>query len=383
MVAVPLMISCLVLAISSTPRTREAGKLSGLSLLTFIIFLMAAGAMTLSVCPWLFRGLVIDDAARASLHSMSVGATDALNRASQSPSVGQWFTTLIPANFFRAVVEENTLAIVVCVILFALAVTRIAPERRALIVRGFEAIAETTRVLISWFLVLMPIAVFALAFSMAAKTGIAIAGSVGYYVLILCAILLAFTILLYPVTALLGRISILEFALGSAPAQAVAIGARSSLAALGPLIDGANDRLQISTRVSGVVLPLSVSTFKLNRVVSAPLQLYFLAHLYGVSLRPGFVVTFILATILFSFTAAGIPSAGESMVSLPLYLAAGIPIEGIIFLKAVDALPDIFKTLLNVTADMSVAVIVNRVVAGPASLSETGQPNLALTECSE
>jgi len=41
-----------------------------------------------------------------------------------------------------------------------------------------------------------------------------------------------------------------------------------------------------------------------------------------------------------------------------LYLAAGIPLEGYILLKAVDAIPDIFKTLLNVTEVMAVATIV-------------------------
>jgi len=47
-------------------------------------------------------------------------------------------------------------------------------------------------------------------------------------------------------------------------------------------------------------------------------------------------------------------------VSLPLYIALGIPIEGVVLLRTVDAIPDIFKTVVNVTEDMSVAALVSR-----------------------
>jgi proton glutamate symport protein len=52
-------------------------------------------------------------------------------------------------------------------------------------------------------------------------------------------------------------------------------------------------------------------------------------------------------------------------VTLPIYLAAGIPAEGVIVLNAVDAIPDVFKTLVNVTADMTAAVLVSRWVGVP------------------
>ena len=45
---------------------------------------------------------------------------------------------------------------------------------------------------------------------------------------------------------------------------------------------------------------------------------------------------------------------------LPAYIAAGIPIEGVVILEAVDAIPDMFKTVLNVTGDMSAAAILAR-----------------------
>jgi Na+/H+-dicarboxylate symporter len=53
-------------------------------------------------------------------------------------------------------------------------------------------------------------------------------------------------------------------------------------------------------------------------------------------------------------------------------------------LKAVDAVPDIFKTLLNVTADMSVAVIVARFFGATAPTeSDAGFLNLPLHESAD
>jgi Na+/H+-dicarboxylate symporter len=61
-----------------------------------------------------------------------------------------------------------------------------------------------------------------------------------------------------------------------------------------------------------------------------------------------------------------LPSHGASLSTLPFYLDVGIPIEAVVLLNAVDAIPDIFKTVLNVTGDMSAAAIVGRFAGAPA-----------------
>ena len=60
-----------------------------------------------------------------------------------------------------------------------------------------------------------------------------------------------------------------------------------------------------------------------------------------------------------SFSVPGVPH-GWLLVISPLLVTMGIPAEGIGFLMAVDAIPDIFATTLNVTGDMVVAAIVSR-----------------------
>jgi Na+/H+-dicarboxylate symporter len=113
--------------------------------------------------------------------------------------------------------------------------------------------------------------------------------------------------------------------------------------------------------VVSLSLPLGASTFKMNTLVSSFLKLLFLAHLYGVALGPTFLLVFIGTQILTSPSVPGIPSGGYVM-TLPLYVAVGIPVEGVVLLKALDGVPDIFKTMLNATAYMASAVVVARLV---------------------
>lgn len=198
-------------------------------------------------------------------------------------------------------------------------------------------------------------------FSFTARTGPAAVGPVGYYIVLVCALLLTFTIVLYPVAAVLGRVPPRLFARAAAPAQVIAVSSRSSLASLPAMIEGAERRLRIPPAVVGFVLPLSVSTFKANRTISSTSKFLFLAALYGIALSPAQIASFVFLIVLLSFSTPGLPAA-PTVRTLPAYLAVGIPIEAVLIIDAFDVIPDIFKTLLNVTGNLTVASIVNRLV---------------------
>jgi Na+/H+-dicarboxylate symporter len=202
--------------------------------------------------------------------------------------------------------------------------------------------------------------VFVLVFPVVLEAGGGVTGFLGLYVAIQCTLVLAVTLLLYPLTASLGRISLRDFARGALPAQLVAASTRSSIASLPALVEGGRDLLRLPAAATGVILPLAVALFKLNRTVSAPLRLLVLAHVYHVPLSAGTVAIFLVTIIVLSFGTVGLPSGVLPIPTLPAYMAAGIPIEGVVILEAVDAIPDIFKTVLNVTGDMSAATILSR-----------------------
>jgi Na+/H+-dicarboxylate symporter len=182
----------------------------------------------------------------------------------------------------------------------------------------------------------------------------------GGLVVLQCGVMVAFMLLLYPISAILGRVSMIDFARAVAPAQLVALSTRSSIASLPALVEGGRTHLRLPQSATSFVLPLTVSLFKVNRTISACAKLLFLAHVYGVPVSTGTMATFVASVVVLSFTSVGVPNGGSAFKTLPAYLAAGLPIEGIIIAEAVETIPDIVKTVLNVTGDMSAAALLSR-----------------------
>jgi Na+/H+-dicarboxylate symporter len=356
MLVIPLVVVNLVTGIATTSDARAVGRLGAISLVVFVLMLAAGSGFgflfTVPVLATWAPGAATLGASRALADSAAASAGHPL-------SFSDWLTALVPTNPIRAAADDQILPLLVFTVLFGLALTRIAPDSKRALLEVFRALREAIFVLLGWVLRCSPIGVFALAFAFAARIGSDSIGTLGFWIVLVCGVTLAFTLLLYPVTALLGRVSLVRFARAALPAQAVGIGTRSSLAALPALIEGAERTLEIPTAVAGFVLPLAVSTFKVNRAVDGITKLLFLAALYHLSLDPMRVATFVLMVGIISFSTPGIPSAG-TISSLPAYLACGIPIQGVLLLNAVEAIPDIFKTLLNVTGDLSAVAIVHR-----------------------
>jgi Na+/H+-dicarboxylate symporter len=124
------------------------------------------------------------------------------------------------------------------------------------------------------------------------------------------------------------------------------------------LLEGAK-RLGLPAEASSLTLPLAVAVFKVNRTLSSTIRLLMVAAMFSVPVDAGTLAAFLFTVFLLSFTTPGLPGAG-SMATLPAYLAAGLPLEGVMLFEALDAIPDVFKTVANVTADLSAAAIVSR-----------------------
>ena len=356
MTVIPLVVSLLFVGIASAVDLRSIGRVGGRAFLLFLLFLGGAATFTALVAPSLFRRLPLDAQSTASLRTGVPGQPQA---AVELPPFSDWLTGLVPTNPIRAAAEGEVLPLILFVVLFALATTRIAPDLRQILVGFFRATGDAMLVLVRWILALAPIGVFALSLGLAIRLGTSAAGAIGYYVLVFSALLFLSTLALYPIAVLLGGVSLREFARATLPAQVVAFSSRSSLASLPAMVEGAEARLGLSSRVTGFVLPLAVSTFKLNSAFGGLIGASFVARLYGIELGVGQIALLAIAGVAMSFYSPGVPSGGLLLMA-PLYLAVGLPVEGLGILIAVDMIPDIFKTVLNVTADMTVATILAR-----------------------
>jgi Na+/H+-dicarboxylate symporter len=218
---------------------------------------------------------------------------------------------------------------------------------------------------VRWVLRLAPIGVFALTLPLVARLGTAALGALaGYVVLVSLASALFVLLFVYPFAAIGGRISLGRFARAVLPAQAVAFTARSSLAALPALIEGARSRAGLRDEVASFLLPLASAMFRTGAALGLTTGALFIARLYGVSLSTTQIATVVVTSIVTSFSIPGVP-AGSIIAMTPVLASVGLPLEGLGILLGVDTIPDSFRTTANVTGQMAVAVVVGREANAP------------------
>ena len=358
MTLIPLVVSLLIGVIASVPSARSTGKLGIRALLVFLALLVATGIVSILIGPALVAMLPIDAATTAALQSNDA-ATIATN-AARMPTIGQTLIDIVPSNPFRAAADGAMLPLVVFSIALGAAATRIPAEERAVLVQFFRSLSDAMLVIVGWVIAIAPIGVFALAVGLGARIGLTAVGVIGGYVVILSGVVILTTILMYGAAVFGGGVSLPIFARAVGPAQAVAFSARSSLAALPALVEGARRWLVLPPVVTSFVLPLSVSTLRLSTPIMWSITFPFLAQLYGVELGYGHLALLVLnGGILLSFSVPGLPSASLFLMA-PFLTGLGIPVEALGIVLAADAIPDLFKGVLNVTGHMASATIVAR-----------------------
>lgn len=360
MTVLPLVVALTLVAIVGAKREASIRSVGLRAFALFLAMLAGASCLTLAIATPALTSHAADPAAAASFRSrMSDSPPPVSSTTGPAASLGDWLVALVPTNVFSAAVRGEILPLLLFSGVFGLAVRRLARDDHDLLRRLFEGFAAAMMGVVGWVMKIMPIGVFALCAVFASRLGSQATSVIVFYIVLVSGILLAATLLLYPITAFFGRAPLWKFVRAAAPAQLVAVSTRSSLASLPAMVEGGRKHLGLSESATGFVLPLCVATFKLDYGISSLVRLLFVAHLLDIPLGPPQIAAFLMTQFLLSFSAAGIPGAG-SVRSLPAFLAAGVPIEGVLILNAVDAIPDIFATLANVTADMSVATILSR-----------------------
>ena len=362
MTVIPLVVSLLITGVAGAADLRSIGRLGGRSLLTFFLLLLGTAIVIMPVGVLAFRLL----GANTSRPPLPAGAAEAAGQiaAEGTPTgFGAWLTSLIPTNPIAAAANGAMLQLILFTLILALAIAKLAPATREPLLAFFRALGEAMLVIVRWVVAVAPLGVFALVLPLAAHGGAGVAGAVGFYIVAYSLSSILISLLLYPVVMAVAKVPIAQFARAVLPGQSVAIASSSSIAALPALVEGAERELALPARVTGFVLPLSVSMFKIAAPVSWTIGALFIGWFYGIPLSLGDLSIVAFASIFLAFAAPGVPR-GAFLMLTPLFLAIGLPAEGIGILIAVDAIPDLFSTVLNVTGYLASTTIVSRQVQG-------------------
>ena len=356
MTVIPLVASMLIASVGSLASSGALGRAGArAAILAVTLIAITAVATVLIATPVLAR-MPVDQAVAMALRGPAAPTSGAAIAPAGTPGIAQWFVDLVSPNVVKAAADGAMLPVIVFSVMFGVALAGVGAERRDAVLRVVQGIADAMQRLVSGILELAPFGVFALAVPLASKLGVAAAGAVvTYVVLVVLLTSVAAAVLLYPLGIIGGRMSPRAFVSFCAPAQAVAFASRSSLAALPAMVES-GERAKLPPVVARFILPLAASVFRIGAAVAMPVGVLFLARLYGATLPPAQLASVVFTVVLSSFAVPGVPG-GSIIAMVPVLTAVNLPIDGIGILLAVDTIPDMFRTTANVTGSLALAAV--------------------------
>jgi Na+/H+-dicarboxylate symporter len=358
MTVVPLVVSLLITGIASVADTAKTGRLVARAVLLFTVLLFFAATYTvLATNGW----LALWPLDRAAADAFVAGVGERAVTISEPPSFVAWLQGLAPYNPVKAAAEDGMLALVVFSIFFGFAATRLQTAMRDQIVNFFRAVSEAMIVIVHWVLLAGPIGVFALALGVGLQAGFGAAGTLAQYVVIVTGVTAGSTLIAWIIAVTWGGQPIARFTAAATPVWAIAASTQSSLASLPAMLEAALRGLKIPPHVADVILPLAVAVFRFTSPVANLAVCFFVAHLYNLEPSLVQIIGAVVVAYAVSIAAVGLPGQISFIASIaPISLALGVPTEVLGILIAVEVIPDIFRTLGNVTGDLAATSILAR-----------------------
>ncbi|PCG14498.1 MULTISPECIES: dicarboxylate/amino acid:cation symporter [Sphingomonas] len=356
MTIVPLVVALLVTGVAATAEAARAGRLAGRAIALYVTLLAVSAGIAALLTPLIL-----------SIVPLPAASADALRRALSTAEaippvapLGEFFAGIVPTNIVKAAAENSFLSIIIFTLIFAFAIARIGAEERALLTRFFTALRDAMLVVIDWVLWIAPVGVFALALVVGARAGTGAFGALVHYILVVSGVGVAVTLIAYPLALLGARLRLADFARAALPAQAVAISTQSSLASLPAMVEGSRT-LGVPVATAGVTLPLAVAIFRATGPAMNLAVAIYVATWFGVPLSPATLAVGVVVATLTSLGSVSLPGTVSYVSAIaPIAGTIGAPLAPLGLLVAVETIPDIVRTVGNVTMDIATTAFLSR-----------------------
>ncbi|MGB4277731.1 MAG: dicarboxylate/amino acid:cation symporter [Flavobacteriaceae bacterium] len=362
LIAVPLILASLIKGISDLKDISKLSKMGGRTIVIYILTTVIAVTIGLGIVNIIKPGNSISEATRLELvENYSGDANEKIMAAAKQQESGplQALVDLVPSNIFKAASDNgNMLQVIFFAIFFGIGLILI-PEKQAKPVKDFfDGFNEVILKLIDLIMLAAPYGVFALLAALVVEAPSAdLFKALAWYaicVLLGLVIMIGFYIL---VVYIFTKRSPSFFIKGISPAQLLAFSTSSSAATLPVTMERVEEHLGVEEEVTSFVLPIGATVNMDGSSLYQAVAAVFIAQAFGMDLdlytQLGIIVTATLASI----GSAAVPGAG--MVMLVIVLAqAGIPEAGLALIFAVDRPLDMCRTVVNVTGDATVSMLV-------------------------
>ncbi|MBL6590821.1 MAG: dicarboxylate/amino acid:cation symporter [Flavobacteriaceae bacterium] len=364
LIAIPLILASLIKGISDLKDISKLSSMGGLTITTYLTTTVIAVSIGLLVVNGFKPGNTISDETRTELVEAYSNDADQKREIAQKKKESgplQPLVDLVPSNFLGAASDnKNMLQVIFFSILFGIAMILI-PETKSKPVKSFfDSLNDVILKIIDLIMLCAPYGVFALLASLIVEApNIDLLKSLLLYSVTLLAGLFIVIIVYLMIVKFFLRRNLKEFIDGILPAQLVAFSTSSSAATLPVTMDRVHNHLGVKKEVSSFVLPIGATINMDGTAVYQAVAAVFIAQAFGLELSLVDQLGIISTATLASIGAAAVPSAG--IIVLVIVLAqAGIPEAGLALIFAVDRPLDMFRTVVNVTGDAMVSLIVSK-----------------------
>lgn len=362
MLVIPLLFSALAVGVAEMGDIRSLGRIGWKTLAYTAGVSSAAVLIGMLLVNVLRPGDGVDPALAERLLGDAADRAQSIVASAREGSSGiGMLVNIVPDNVIRAAAGNDVLAVMFFALMFGigLVLARGRPGTETL-KNALEGLFEVMMTLIHLVIRFAPYAVACLVFNLAALFGWDLLIRLGAYAgVVLLALTLHFTIVYSLAVKYLGGMSPLAFLRGVQEAIVVAFSTSSSNATLPTALKVAEENLRLPQKVSRFVLTVGATANQNGTALFEGVTVLFLAQFFGVDLSLQQQLLVMLVCILGGIGTAGVPSGSLPVIAM-ICAMVGIPPEGIGLILGVDRFLDMCRTVLNVTGDLTAAVVVSR-----------------------
>ena len=366
LIAIPLILAALIKGVSDLKDISKLSKMGGRTIVIYIITTVIAVSIGLVLVNIVKPGNSISDKTRTELvDGYSNKTTKYKDEASKQKESGplQALIDLVPQNIFEAATSNrNMLQIIFFAVFFGIGLILIPEEKAKTVKNFFDGFNEVILKMVDLIMLAAPYGVFALLAALIAESpSIDLFKALAWYALTVI-LGLALMIIIYNVLVFIFTKKRPSFFMKAiSPAQLLAFSTSSSAATLPVTMERVTEHIGVEEEVASFVLPIGATINMDGTSLYQAVAAVFIAQAFGMDLSFGTQLGIIATATLASIGSAAVPGAG--MVMLVGVLGyAGIPEAGLALIFAVDRPLDMCRTVVNVTGDASVSMLVAKSV---------------------
>ena len=366
LIAMPLILGSMIKGVSDlkdlSRLSRMGGRTIGIYIMTTVVAVMIGLIMVNTIKP----GKSISEETRQELveaYQSDAEKKQAVAQKQKDAGPLQALVDLVPDNIFKATTENgNMLQVIFFALFFGIGLILIPAEKSKPVKDFFDAFNEVILKLIDLIMLVAPYGVFALLAALVVESpSFDLFSALGMYALTLMIGLFLMGLFYILLVRIFVKFKPKKFIEGIAPAQLLAFSTSSSAATLPVTMERVEQHLGVDEEVASFVLPIGATINMDGTSLYQAVAAVFIAQAFGMDPSVGTQLGIIMTATLASIGAAAVPGAG--MVMLVIVLGqAGIPEAGLALIFAIDRPLDMCRTVVNITGDASVSMMVAKSV---------------------